>query len=170
MGVLIVDAIKFRETLVREARPLVGDSAEDVVHDLMEYLLRLRVNTCPTPNRLLRWYIRNRGIQQIRKNKTRSKHEIACGDGLFLYPDRWEPEETESEKSETINVMLEAMKEIHPFARELFILVVVDGHQLANISKATGIEPNRLGRIYRGTKQILNEKTSSKIKKSKPKN
>lgn len=153
---LIVDAIKFRSNLVNIARKMVGDAAEDVVQDLMEYLLRTRMNTAPTPERLLTWYIKNRCIQHIRGKNRRQKYELNVGEGITIYPDRFEPGEDGAGEEEIMKVYTR-LDQIDSFAKMLFLLVVVEGYNIVEISESTGIKADKLRHIYRQTKKELNE-------------
>jgi RNA polymerase sigma factor (sigma-70 family) len=162
--VLIADAIHYREAMVNRARQIVGDAAEDVVQDIFEYLIKARMPTSPNPERVLMWYVKNRSIQHLRARKrygaAKSGAYLAGQENkrIEIHQARFNPPEPDLEKPDKIDRMLEALAEVDPIARELFILIHCDGWTLKDISRQTGIKTHRLQWIYKRIKIIINEK------------
>jgi RNA polymerase sigma factor (sigma-70 family) len=173
---LILEAIRLRPMLVNRAKQIVGDAAEDVVQDLFEYLIRSRMNSGHTPEVLLMWYIKNRCIQHLRKVnpvdylKADIKPDAYTG-GVkhepinYTYNPDW-PEIDDEIENERITLILDAISQIHPFAREFFILVHIDGKSQIEISRETGIPIERLWRLNKYIlKSIIYEHEKTKESK-----
>lgn len=144
--------------MVRFARTIVGDAAEDVVQDISEYLLRARMPASRSPKGLLLWYVRNRSIQHLKMERRRQdvvKVQDFYDDmaELGIYEDRYQP----PEYADRMDGILNRLAEVDTFARQLFILVYCYGYSLAKISRESGIDLSRLHYIKRETKKILQD-------------
>jgi RNA polymerase sigma factor (sigma-70 family) len=144
--------------MVDKAKAIVGDDAEDVIQDVMEYFIKSRMNTVDQPLPLLLWYVKNRCIQHIRKKKRAVKH-IYSQDFIEEQRD-WDQEEYEPRPE--IDLMLEGLMNLHPFARELFILTVCEGWRVVDVAKQTGIKAERLFYIQSKTIKAIDEYTKEK--------
>lgn len=151
---LVVDAIKYREDMVRKAKTMVGDSAEDVVQGIVEYLIRKRMPGSKNAKSVLMWYVRNKCIEHIRNEKRKRKREISANDL---------DQESASEMinhPKKIDCVIDCLMEADPFIQELIILTAVDRVSIPEISRNTGISIIRLNYIAeRVKKQIKNEYT-----------
>lgn len=158
---IINDALKYRDELVKYAKRMVGCEAEDVVQDLFEYWMKARMPSSPTPKALLRWYVKNKCIDHIRKKNLHNTaiENIKHLDSMDIFKDRFSPPDTESEK---IDLVLDRLQNIDPFARQLFVLNKVMGVSLVEIEKETGINRRRLTYIQINTKKILKDVTEEK--------
>lgn len=140
---------------------MVGDNAEDVVQDLIEYLLKKRFPSPPHPERVLFWYVKNRAIQHLRSEKVKRKFtektrkESSQLQDFGIYPDRHQPEEDQSGKN--IDILLDQFAKVDPVAREIFILRHVEGYTLVEIGKQTGISERRMKHIYTRVKKIIHD-------------
>ena len=153
---LVVNAIQYREDMIRYARTIVGDAAEDVVQDITEYLLRARMPTSRSPKGLLLWYVRNRSIQHFKAERRRTDliQVQSFNDDmaeLGIYENRYQP----PEYADKMDKLLDRLAEVDTFARQLFILVYCYGYSLAKISRESGLDLSRLHYIKRETKKIL---------------
>lgn len=155
---IINDALKYRDELIIYAKKMVGHEAEDVVQDLFEYWIKARMPSSPNPKALLRWYVKNKCIDHIRKNNRYNEtlDQLKHLESLNIYKDRFAPPESVDER---IDLILNKLQEIDPFARQLFILNKVVGVELKEISTDTGISKTRLSYIQSKTKKILKNVT-----------
>lgn len=149
---LVVEAIKHREILVRNARSVVGDDAEDVIQNLIEYLLRAKIPTTErTPLRLLNYYVKLRCYSHIRTKKKRIAREDVYSTGIMI------DEVVDEELNDKQQFLDKALREIHPYARELLNLKYVNGKTTVEISEQTGINITRIRHIMTCAKQIIQE-------------
>lgn len=142
-----MEAVKHREKLVARARQIVGDNAEDVVSDLMEYLLKGRFNSPKDPLPMLMWYVKNRSIDFKRK-----KHIELRG---YLEYTMAQDQEISGDEIEGLE---ESLKKLPAFICRIIILHYCEGMTLPELEKRTGIKFNRLRYLISlGTTQIRND-------------
>jgi RNA polymerase sigma factor (sigma-70 family) len=124
---------RYRKELIDRARPMVGDYAEDVVSDLMEYFLVGRFNAPDNPLPLLMWYVKRRCIDHIRQ--TRRMQQL---------PQDLQDEIEASESDPRIEQVEAAMRELPPMVSRLIILSRVENVSRAKIAEMTGIPKHRI--------------------------
>lgn len=144
---LVLEAVKHRELLIKEARYIVGDAAEDVVSDLTEYFLRGRFNAPEKCVPLLIWYVKRRAISyKLKKKNEREKIQYI------------EVDDTTRELDYCPDKAMESLNNLDPLITKILVTHYMEGVPLVEISRQTGIDLNRLHYLRRcGANQIRNE-------------
>ena len=144
---LIVEAIKHREQLVARAAKIVGSDAEDVVSEVMIYLMEGRFNAPDKPLPLLMWYVKNRSIQHLRKRRTEQKAMVEL---------RHMPED-EAPRRQDIDRLEQEMRKLPPLVARLMVMHYAEGMTLPEMEKAIGLKQSRIEYlIITGKKQLRN--------------
>lgn len=143
---LVMESVKHRDELVKYARRIVGDYAEDVVSDLTEYFLRGRFNAPDNPLPLLIWYTRRRCIDHIRQRVYTSSlpHDLI-------------DEVNDKREDDKIEHIEWALRQMNPVVSRLIVLNLVERITTKELAELTGIEQERIKYIIRQGKQQIKD-------------